>query len=476
MIKARELLKLGYKEGPVIGRALDACKLAKAGGVKTRDIRGTIRNLINSPQSYVHDEFFSPVARLLLDPDSDARASYEFKTTPEAQETFDIWGADYIDPGAIQQMTNAARLPISVGGALMPDAHVGYGLPIGGVLATEGAVIPYAVGVDIACRMMLSVLPMPIVEGEGDPIEKHEDLFIRVIERNTRFGAGAKFKGRDRREHEVLDRDWNFSPITKKMRDTAVEQLGTSGGGNHFVDVGELTVFEDFRGLPAGRYVAILSHSGSRGPGARTCDYYSRLAMSLHPHIPKEFRHLAWLPLDGDGAEYWHAMELMGGFASANHHCIHASLLKSLKMDPLLQVENHHNYAWKEMHGGRELIIHRKGATPAGKGAIGVIPGSMGTPGFVVEGKGEPTSYDSAAHGAGRVMSRTEGKKTFRWSPVRDELRKRRIKVISAGLDEVPGVYKNIETVMAAQSDLVHVRARFDPRLVKMTADGFVED
>lgn len=472
-MKARELLKLGFQQGPIIGTIMEACKDAKAGGMKAREIRATIQNLIDDPKAYFDNPFFGSVAAEMLEPTAPA---YDFKTDPDARDRFGIWGEENIDKGAVEQMVNAVRLPVSVGGALMPDAHLGYGLPIGGVLATEGAVIPYAVGVDIACRMMLSVLPMPVEPDKPDPVDRHEDEFIKVIEHNTRFGAGAKFKGRHRREHEAMDLDWNISTITRQMKDKAYEQLGTSGGGNHFVDVGELEVFEDFQGLPAGKYVAILSHSGSRGPGARTCDYYSKLAQSLHPDIPKQFKHLAWLPLDGDGAEYWAAMELMGAFASANHHCIHKTILHDLKMKPLLQIENHHNFAWKEMHHGREVIVHRKGATPAGKGTIGVIPGSMATPGFVVEGKGEPSSYDSAAHGAGRVMSRKKGKETFRWSPVKQELKKRRVKLVSAGLDEVPGVYKDIESVMAAQANLVYIRARFDPRIVKMTHDGFVED
>jgi tRNA-splicing ligase RtcB len=474
-MKARELLKLGLKQGPIIGMALGACDSAKAGGLNAEDVRAAIKGLITDPNAYVDDPIFGEVARELAAPTSPL---YEFRNQAEARGHFAVWGAENIDAAAIDQMTNAVRLPISVGGALMPDAHLGYGLPIGGVLATEDAVIPYAVGVDIACRMMMSVLPIPIEEDTPDPITRQEDLFIRVIEQNTRFGLGAKFQGRDRRDHEVLDRDWDVTPITAKLKTLAQEQLGTSGGGNHFVDVGELELAEDFRGLAAGRYVAILSHSGSRGPGHKVCSYYSKLAEARHQKIPRQFRHLAWLPLsgDGDGAEYWEAMQLMGAFASANHHCIHRTILKDLKMTPLLQVENHHNFAWKETHGGREVIVHRKGATPAGKGAVGIIPGSMTAPGFLVEGKGEPSSYDSAAHGAGRAMSRKQSKETFRWSGVRKELAKRRVKLVSAGLDEVPGAYKNIKAVMAAQSNLVAIRARFDPRIVKMADDGYVED
>ncbi len=475
-MKSRELINLGFPDG-LIPRIQQACKAAHDAGLNRADIRAAVQQLRANPALMTGNPHFGDVAGKLAGFGSAGESGlYSFKPVAEACQLFGIWGEENIDKGAIDQMVNAVRLPVAVSGALMPDAHVGYGLPIGGVLATEGAVIPYAVGVDIACRMMLSVLPMAVEDGGPDVVEKHEDEFIRVIDRNTRFGAGAKFTGRTRREHPVLDDEWNISSITLEIREKAVEQLGTSGGGNHFVDIGEITIPEDFRGVPAGRYVAILTHSGSRGPGARTCEYYSKLAQALHPELPREFRHLAWLDLSAEGAEYWAAMELMGRFASANHHCIHASILRDLKMTPLLQVENHHNFAWKERHGGREVVVHRKGATPAARGAIGVIPGSMASPAFVVEGRGDEKSLDSAAHGAGRVMSRKKAKETFRWSPVKKELAKKRVRLISAGIDEAPMVYKDIESVMAAQADLVDIRARFDPRIVKMADDGFVED
>ncbi|MBX3394671.1 MAG: RtcB family protein [Phycisphaerae bacterium] len=474
-MKPRELINLGFSEGPAIGEIVRAAERALAGGVASDEILERLRLLREDPSALSNDTYFGVAADMIL---QDTRLErYIFREAGQARSMFDIWGEERIDAGAIDQMVNAMRLPVAVAGALMPDAHVGYGLPIGGVLATEGAVIPYAVGVDIACRMMLSVLPINASTTEPDPIKKLESEFVRVIERNTRFGAGAKFTGRDRREAPVLDEDWNITDITKKMKPTACEQLGTSGGGNHFVDVGELEFAEDYKGVPAGRYVAILTHSGSRGPGARTCDFYSRLAQSLHPRLPKEYRHLAWLLLDRpEGLEYWAAMELMGRFASANHHCIHETILRDMNMSPILQVENHHNFAWKEVHGGREVIVHRKGATPAGAGVLGVIPGSMAAPGFLVEGMGRHSSLDSAAHGAGRQFSRKKAKETFSWDPVRKLLGERRVRLMSAGLDEVPGAYKPIEDVMAAQRDLVRVVARFEPRIVKMADDGFAED
>ncbi|HWL93128.1 MAG TPA: RtcB family protein [Phycisphaerae bacterium] len=473
-MKPRELINLGFEEGPVIGAILKGCEAASAAGLSIEDVRDQVRRLREAPESFQTHPYFKEAADILCRP---TVTRYDLRSAAAARHLFGIWGEHQIDTGAIDQMANAMRLPISVGGALMPDAHIGYGLPIGGVLATQGAVIPYAVGVDIACRMMLSVLPIEVKPGLPDPIDKSESELIRVIERNTRFGAGAEFKGSDLRDDPVMDEDWSITGVTQAMKPTARGQLGTSGGGNHFVDVGEIEFLTEFHGVPAGRYVAMLSHSGSRGPGARTCEYYSKLAMSLHPDLPPELKRLAWLDLDKpQGQEYWAAMELMGRFASANHHCIHATILRDMKLTPLLQVENHHNFAWKEMHGGREVIVHRKGATPAGKGAIGFIPGSMAAPGFLVEGKGEPSSFDSAAHGAGRQFSRKKAKETFRWNPVRKELTAKRVKMVSAGLDEVPGAYKPIEEVMEAQKDLVHIRARFEPRIVKMAADGFVED
>jgi tRNA-splicing ligase RtcB len=367
------------------------------------------------------------------------------------------WGTD-LDAASIEQMRAACALPVAVRGALMPDAHVGYGLPIGGVLATEGAVVPYAVGVDIACRVKLSVLDVPL-----SALREKTEWLARAIEEETRFGVGAEFK--HPREHEVMDADWRVSPVTQENRDRAWRQLGTSGSGNHFVEFGELTVETGLPGLVPGKYLALLSHSGSRGTGAAVCDHYSKAAQRKRPQAGK----LAWLELDErEGREYWDAMELMGRYASANHACIHRHIVARLGANVLWQVENHHNFAWKEKHDGREVIVHRKGATPAAAGVLGFIPGSMATPGFVVRGRGSAESLDSAAHGAGRVMSRTQAKKTLDWKAAERVLAERGVKLLSAGLDEVPMVYKDIHAVMAAQADLVEPLAQFEPRLVKM--------
>lgn len=383
------------------------------------------------------------------------------------------WGRD-LDGQSVRQMERACALPVALAGALMPDAHVGYGLPIGGVLATDNAVIPYAVGVDIACRMKLTVLDLPL-----DTLrrERGTDRLKKAISAETRFGVGSSFK--KRRNHPVLDRDWSVSPVTRKARDKAWSQLGTSGSGNHFVEFGELALHEPLKGLDRGTYLALLSHSGSRGTGAMVAAHYSRLAMSLRPGLSKDQRHLAWLDLDSEpGQEYWAAMELMGHYAAANHACIHRHMARHLGADVLLDLENHHNFAWKERisvpggHPGREAVVHRKGATPAGRGVLGIIPGSMASPAFVVRGKGSRGAMNSAAHGAGRVMSRKRAIRSLNWQDANRLLKKRGVTLMSAGLDEVPFVYKNIEEVMAAQTDLVEVVARFDPRLVKMAPHG----
>ena len=381
-----------------------------------------------------------------------------------------IWGDD-IDPGSLRQLQNACSVPVAVAGALMPDAHIGYGLPIGGVLATENAVIPYAVGVDIACRMKLTVLDLPV-----EVLDTQRDRLARVLERETCFGIGGGFG--TRRHHDVLDADWDVTPVTTRLKDRAWKQLGSSGSGNHFVEFGTLAVSDASVGLPTGTYLALLSHSGSRGSGAQVAAHYSTLARRLHPELPEALAELAWLDLDTEaGQEYWAAMTLMGRYAEANHALIHQSIARALGVEVRLDVENHHNFAWRETHRladgtEREVIVHRKGATPAGAGVLGVIPGSMATPGYVVRGKGSAAALRSASHGAGRRMSRTQARKTLSWHDAQALLRARQVTLLSAGLDEVPMAYKDIDAVMTAQRDLVAVLARFDPRLVKMAPSG----
>ena len=379
---------------------------------------------------------------------------------------YKIWGREAIDEATLRQMELAVRLPIARRGALMPDAHVGYGLPIGGVLATDNAVIPYAVGVDIACRVR-----MTIFNASPRVIEEQREKLRQIIENNTRFGEGAEWE--TPQQHSIMDDpDWDILPTARQLKDLAWRQLGTSGAGNHFVEFGALTVWQPVGRVPPGSYLAFLSHSGSRRFGFETANHYTQVAKRLHEgRLPKEFMNLAWLELGRDGDEYWRAMQLAGRYASANHAVIHRLIASALRMEVLDSVENHHNFAWKEMVDGREAIVHRKGATPAGRDALGVIPGSMSAPGYIVRGKGSAESMNSAAHGAGRLMSRAEAKRRFTWEQIDPRLEEKQVELISAGLDEVPGAYKDIHMVMEAQADLVEPLAEFQPRLVNMAPD-----
>lgn len=462
-MRSKDLLSLGIPRGKALDLAVKALRQAAEGGMTRGELRFTVEALVQDPSSYRSHRHFGRLARHLVE-DRAVEGAGE-PLPPAVPAPYRQWGED-LDAGSIEQMENACRLPVSVRGALMPDAHVGYGLPIGGVLATRDAVIPYAVGVDIACRMKMSVLDLPPAS-----LDERPDAFKEAIHTQTRFGVGAAF--RRRRSHAVMDEDWSVSPVTRRVKDKAWSQLGTSGSGNHFVELGWLAIENRDLGLEPGRYLALLSHSGSRGAGAQVASHYSKLAQKLHPDLPRELRHLAWLDLASQaGREYWQAMELMGKYAAANHACIHHHMRRALGAELLLELENHHNFAWRETHDGESLIVHRKGATPAGVGVLGIIPGSMASSTYIVRGRGNPASLESAAHGAGRVMSRRRALRTFTWPEVNAYLAERGVTLLSAGLDEVPMVYKDIDRVMAAQHDLVEPVARFSPRLVKMAPPG----
>ncbi len=832
-MKPKELLALGIPQSAL---ALTA-QLLKTHPEK-QTMLTELRALVANPEAYT-GHFLPLVAELSKPVGLLAR---------DQPVPYKIWGTG-LDAGSLEQMKNAARLPIAVRGALMPDAHQGYGLPIGGVLATSGAIIPYAVGVDIACRMKLSILDIPVSKA----FSRHFEALKQALESETRFGMGAAFQRP--LEHEVLDADWGTTRVTKDVFAKARNQLGTSGSGNHFVEFGVVTLAKPDLGLEAQEYLALLSHSGSRGAGAAVANHYSNLAMKLRPELPKELKHLAWLEMESEaGLEYWAAMNLMGEYASANHAMIHKKIIKAIGASVLFSLENHHNFclpgnsviptpcgpklmaqinigdivytlseteglittrvtnhwqsgskpictirtssrqlkaspdhpvlivmihdevhptrSWNKKHRGelvwkmagelqvgdvivcaehyyannksiglgrarvigamlgdgwvrheptlqgytvglaigdkshqhthrykqlleselpwanwrisskgafgltcssvkvwgtlkewglhdyslkkripkyvfslpiveklevlagyvdsdgsisknpkshgritlattnldllidmrelaigcgfqitpiisshirsnfgnttvhrcriaadsaalldiwhdeksknqyksqrqrskglqpskigylplpsnffaqrilkvstsileepvydltvehnshsfisdgivvhncwlethtidgspREVYVHRKGATPAGAGVLGMIPGSMATPGFVVRGLGNPDSLHSASHGAGRAMSRTKAKEQFNWKMIRPQLEAAGVTVLSAGIDENPLAYKNIESVMSAQTDLVKVIARFDPRIVKMADDGTSED
>ncbi|MEE2706770.1 MAG: RtcB family protein [Planctomycetota bacterium] len=454
----RQLKKIGLT-GDCARAAIVATQNLARSGTDSDGVKRRIQAVVDKPDAFIADRHVGDLAQALIATRQCAPAN------PIGYRT---WGECGIDEESHAQMRNACSLPVARAAALMPDAHVGYGLPIGGVLACDNAIIPYAVGVDIACRMKLSVLDIPV-----DTLASKPGRYENSLQRDTRFGVGCRHE--KPQSHAVMDADWSVTKITREQKSKAWKQLGTSGSGNHFVEFGLLSLPQPDGQLEidAGQYVALLSHSGSRGAGAAVCSTYSSIARSKLPAKYDSLGKLAWLDLDShEGQEYWLAMNLMGEYAAANHDVIHRLIAKRLGAQIIGGVENHHNFAWKEKHGQRELIVHRKGATPAAEGELGVIPGSMADPAFVVRGKGSAEALKSAAHGAGRRMSRRKAKEKYNWNATKRDLAEKGVRVLSAGADEVPGVYKRIEDVMREQSDLIETVARFDPKIVKMCGDG----
>ena len=470
-ITGKDLRKLGFPEGRAIGEAMKVIE-AHFKGKSILHKKAMLKRVAENPALYKNHEHWKPVAMSLI-------IQKEHKKPKEMlakRIPYQVYGAEGIEQGAINQMEIAMKLPVTKTGALMPDAHQGYGLPIGGVLATDNAVIPYGVGVDIGCRMCMTVYDIPPAY-----VHQNTDELKGLLMDHTRFGQSTFKRPKD---HAVLSNPlFNEINIVKSLKDTAWSQIGSSGGGNHFVEFGIAEILNGDNGLklPPGKYLSVLSHSGSRGLGARIARHYTKLAMDM-TKLPNEAKHLAWLELNTqEGQEYWLAMNLAGDYASACHHQIHDRMAAALGERPLAMIENHHNFAWKEQDAeGNEIIVHRKGATPAGKGVLGIIPGSMTSPGFIVRGKGENDSVNSASHGAGRTLSRTKAKQTLSKKEVQKHIKKAGVTLIGSGLDEAPQAYKNIHEVMARQQELVEVLGAFHPKVVRMCGanearGGFVE-
>lgn len=458
-LTGKDLRKLGFPEGRAIGEALKVLE-TEFKGKSILHKKSLLKRVVENPAFYKDHEVWKPVATALII----KKEHNETKSLLSKRIPYAVYGAEGIEPGAINQMEIAMKLPVARAGALMPDAHQGYGLPIGGVLATKNAVIPYGVGVDIGCRMCMTVYDIP-------PAFAHQgtEQMKQLLLDNTRFGQAAFKRPMD---HEVLESPlFNEINIVKSLKDRAWSQIGSSGGGNHFVEFGiaEITDESNELKLPVGKYLSVLSHSGSRGLGANIARHYTKLAMDM-TRLPSEAKHLAWLDLNTqEGQEYWLAMNLAGDYASACHHQIHERLAKALGEQPMAMVENHHNFAWKEQDAnGNELIVHRKGATPAGEGVLGIIPGSMTAPGFIVRGKGDAAAVNSASHGAGRQMSRTKAKQTLSKKEVQKHIKKAGVTLIGSGLDEAPQAYKDIHEVMGRQAELVDVLGTFTPKVVRM--------
>lgn len=460
-IKSKHLVRLGFEKGMIAGLALDLLR-KHFKRVDPDETLAKFAEFAANPEAFRDDIIFGTLAeKMLPEPEAEPPKIYNLLDAPKGYRSFGVEG---IDEGTFKQMDTAMRLPITRGGALMADAHVGYGLPIGGVLATEGVVIPYAVGMDIGCRMCLSIFDIP-----HKNLEREKDRLSRVLKSESRFGKDVFEQVNDA---EVLENQL-FAEIEllKKLQGTAARQLGSSGSGNHFVEFGRVELLEDSEdlGLKAGAYFGLLTHSGSRALGATIAQHYTDIARQKC-RLPKGAGNLSWLDLDTEaGQEYWLAMNLAGDYASACHHDIHYRIRKALDAKLLSRVENHHNFAWKEkLQTGEDVIVHRKGATPASKGEMGIIPGSMLEPGFIVRGKGLGSALNSASHGAGRRFSRSHAMSSFTRSQIMKQLDKAGIILIGGNVDEAPDAYKNIHEVMAAQKDLVDSIASFQPKIVRM--------
>ncbi|MCK5147854.1 RtcB family protein [bacterium] len=387
-----------------------------------------------------------------------------------------MWATD-IEDGAMRQARNLANLPFTFKHvAIMPDAHQGYGMPIGGVLAAKDVVIPNAVGVDIGCGMC--AMRTSLTDISTTQIKK-------ILGGSKGFVGGIRGLIPVGFNHHKKNQEWigfddppeakhNGSqiviPIIAREMGSARKQLGTLGGGNHFI---EIQKGDD-------GHIWIMVHSGSRNFGYKIAKFYNQLAQKLNtkwfPDIPpfKGEDGLAFLPMETDEAhEYLAAMNYALDFAYANRirmlEAVRVAFLDVVSCSFESEINIHHNYAALENHFEENVIVHRKGATSARSGEIGIIPGSQGTASYIVEGLGNPESFYSCSHGAGRKMSRNQAKRGLNLQKEIEKMNK--LGVIHGirnenDLDEAPGAYKDIDTVMENQSDLVKIKVRLTPLAV----------
>ena len=372
-----------------------------------------------------------------------------------------IWTND-VEESAMRQIENLTTLPfLHHHLAIMPDVHAGMGMPIGGVLACDGAVIPNAVGVDIGCGMCAVKTNWKV-----------EDLPPHVIRKEIMKGIRARIPlGMD---HHKEAQDAKYLPqghnidkmeIVKRRQISILHEVGTLGGGNHFIELQK-----DEEGN-----LWIMIHSGSRNLGKQVGDYYNNIAASLnekwHSVVSPEIR-LPFLPHGTrEFGAYWNEMKYCIDFALCNRRLmmeriqeVIADSLKGIEFEPMINIA--HNYAAFEHHFGKDVIVHRKGATLAREGVIGIIPGSQGTASYIVEGLGNPDSFCSCSHGAGRVLSRKAAIKTLDMdAEVRNLEAKGIIHAIRCqdDMQEASGAYKDIDTVIANESDLVKVKTKLLP-------------
>lgn len=362
-----------------------------------------------------------------------------------------LWLED-IEEGALLQAKDLANLPFAFKHiAIMPDCHQGYGMPIGGVLATKGVIVPNAVGVDIGCGVM--AIKTSLTDIDTDTIKAIIGLIREVVPVGFNHQKSPQ-------AWEGFDRAPDI-PIIQQELASARRQLGTLGGGNHFI---EIQSGDD-------GHIWAMVHSGSRNFGLKTANVYHKKAAMLCERMKVSLptKDLSYLPIDSpDGEDYFEAMNYCLAFARANRKLMMANIIRIMSnitgAEILDSVNIHHNYATFEQHFGREVLVHRKGATKATVDTIGIIPGSMGAKSYIVRGKGNPESFMSCSHGAGRKMGRKEAGRRL---DLAEEQRKLAGIVhgmrSKSGLDESPGAYKSIQDVMANQADLVEILVELSP-------------
>ena len=372
-----------------------------------------------------------------------------------------IW-TDDVEESAMQQIENLCTLPFLFHHlAIMPDVHAGMGMPIGGVLACVDAVIPNAVGVDIGCGMCAVKTNWRVEDISADVLRKQ---IMRGIRERIPLGMDHH---KERQDESYLPQGHDIDKLTvvKAQYISAQRQVGTLGGGNHFIELQR-----DEQGM-----LWIMIHSGSRNLGKQVGDHYNKLAVMLnerwHSVVKPELR-LAFLPLrTQEFNDYWAEMQYCVEFALCNRHLmmeriqeVIADALPGIEFEPMINIA--HNYAAWEHHYGKNVIVHRKGATLAREGIVGIIPGSQGTASYIVEGLGNPDSFNSCSHGAGRLMSRTAAVKTL---SLEDEVKKLDEQGIvhairsQRDLEEAAGAYKDIEQVINNELDLVKILTRLLP-------------
>jgi len=379
---------------------------------------------------------------------------------------------DDIEEKTMEQAINLSKLPFAFKHiAIMPDAHMGFGMPIGGVLATERVIIPNAVGSDIGCGMCAVPTPWTTKDINTEIIKKtigkiREEIPVGI----GKTGSHKIDNSNNGRLMPQVRRKEDLSKIVSREFNSACKQIGTLGGGNHFIEIQKTT----------NDYIWIMIHSGSRNLGYKVAKYYNELAIELNgkwfAYVPKEWD-LAFLPFDSaEGIEYLREMQYCVDFALANRELMLNKIAEIFnktigwkKIDLKETINIAHNYASMENHFGNNVMVHRKGATLAREKTIGIIPGSQGSCSYIVKGKGNRESFMSCSHGAGRNMSRNQAKKDL---VLKDEIKKMDDLGIIHGirnqsdLDEATGAYKDIGIVMDNQKDLVEILVELKPMAV----------